>query len=133
MLIRVEKLEIKVCSFPYNWNAELTLFKEYRVGQVHVMFTLPDNADEHLAYAEWFSRFPVPHSNHGIIAEVKQFTRSVDVLVDSLIKRSGRLFSKSGSKVPNDWMSSNVLGSVPPSTLIHFYNTLSVLKNGSLH
>ena len=84
----------------------------YRVGQVRVIFTLPGNADEHLAYVEWFSKFSAPDPDHGMLRLNRTLEgegRVASVVSVSSIRRSVHLFPKFGPKVPEHWTSANVL------------------------
>jgi hypothetical protein len=88
----------------------------YRVGQVCVVFTLPENKNggpsERLAYVEWFSKFSTPDPDH----QMYKISRSLEnggpvasIVPVSTIRRSIHLFPKFGPAVPNHWTSDNVL------------------------
>ena len=84
-----------------------------RVGQVRVIFTLPENSHNllgfsrgkppprHLAYIEWFSRFPSRPEPHLKMYKIsRSFVQGTDRLVSivpvSLIQQSVHLFPKWG-------------------------------------
>jgi len=88
----------------------------YRVGQVRVVFTLPDSVDgvpsERLAYIEWFTKFTTPDNNHQMFRlnrSVENGERVASIVPVSTIRRSAHLFPKFGSAVPEGWSSDNVL------------------------
>jgi hypothetical protein len=80
---------------------------------VRVIFTLPGNEDEHLAYVEWFTKFLEPDPNHGMLKINRVFANGTDRIVSivpvSSITRSVHLFPKFGPNVPEHWTSANVL------------------------
>ena len=84
-----------------------------RVGQVRVIFALPGNEGEHLAYIEWFTNFSTPDAGHGMLklnrALLNGEDRVASVVPVSSIRRSVHLFPKFGPKVPEHWTSANVL------------------------
>ncbi|EJF59254.1 hypothetical protein DICSQDRAFT_65323 [Dichomitus squalens LYAD-421 SS1] len=100
---------------------------DLRVGQIRVVFTLPDAAldyyfpgippeqrpPRHLAYVEWFSKFPAsPEKNSGfykVSRSSKDGERLVSVVPVGLIQRSIHLTPKWNGPVPSDWSSENVL------------------------
>ena len=93
-----------------------TYFEGYRVGQVRVIFTLPDSLDvissERLAYIEWFSKFTAPDSNHRMFKlnrSLEDGERIASIVPISSIRRSVHLFPKFGPSVPEGWSSDNVL------------------------
>ena len=83
-----------------------------RVGQIRVIFTLPESSHKllgfssqppprHLAYVEWFTRFPVrpePHLNMYKVSRsfVQGSDRLVSIVPVSLIQRSIHLLPKWG-------------------------------------
>ncbi|KAG2344878.1 hypothetical protein BDR05DRAFT_1016338 [Suillus weaverae] len=83
----------------------------YHVGQISVIFSIPQNAvpmmfpttiqpPKHLAYIEWFTRFPpTPDSNHGMF-KISRFVQSGE-RVASIIPF--------GPVAPRQWTSSEVL------------------------
>ena len=86
------------------------------VGQIQVIFTLPDSIDgvstEPLAYVEWFSKFTTPDHNHQIFKLNQSFEggEQVAIIVPvSTIQQSVHLFPKFGPTVPEGWSSNNVL------------------------
>lgn len=88
----------------------------YRVGQVRVIFTLPDVLggipSERLAYVEWFSKFAAPDNNHGMFKlnrSLEDGERVASIAPISTIRRSAHLFPKFGPLVPEGWSSDNVL------------------------
>ena len=62
----------------------------YRIGQIQVVFSLSvDEAQvpsERLAYVEWFSKFTLPESNHGMhklkrsVENGRHIVRKLDLL-----------------------------------------------------
>ena len=95
----------------------------YRVGQVKVIFSLPDKSlgryknrrkpAPYLAYVEWFTAFPKqPHPDHRLYKikrSMAQGDRLATVISLAHIRRSIHLFPKFGKKVPQNWTSDNVL------------------------
>lgn len=97
-----------------------------RVGQVEVIFSLPESQlknlfpsgqfpPHHLAYIEWFSRFPSQTDpNLKMYKLSRSFTngeRLASILPVSLIQRSVHLFPKWGQSAAGiaEWTSDNVL------------------------
>jgi len=97
-------------------NTRVTFDAGYRVGQVRVIFTLPDSVcgvpSEHLAYIEWFTKFTTPDNDHRMFKlnrSVENGERVASIVPVSTIRRSTHLFPKFGSAVPEGWSSDNVL------------------------
>ena len=91
-------------------------FEGYRVGQVRVIFTLPNGVDgvpsERLAYVDWFSKFTTPDRDHRMFKlgrSLEDGGRIASIVPISTIRRSVHLFPKFGSSVPEGWSSDNVL------------------------
>jgi hypothetical protein len=94
-----------------------------RVGQVKVIFSLPESnlfpsgqfPPRHLAYIEWFSRFPLQTSpNLKMYKLSRSFMngeRLASIIPVSLIQRSVHLFPKWGQSAADiaAWTSDNVL------------------------
>jgi hypothetical protein len=80
------------------------------------VFSLPvdgtQDPTERLAYVEWFSKFTLPESDHGmhkLKRSVQAGGRVASIIPVSSIRRSVHLFPKFGQEVPEDWTSDNVL------------------------
>ncbi|KAJ7595842.1 hypothetical protein C8J56DRAFT_1160182 [Mycena floridula] len=103
-----------------------------RVGHVRLIFSLPEldqvkmdrivprntTLPEHMAYVEWFSKFPSCPEPHLKLYKIKHELAAdggplVSVLPVSLIRRSIHLYPKWGKAVPSDWTSENVLDMAP--------------------
>ncbi|EJF60366.1 hypothetical protein DICSQDRAFT_147841 [Dichomitus squalens LYAD-421 SS1] len=100
---------------------------DLRVGQIRVVFTLPDAAlayyfpgappeqrpPRHLAYVEWFSKFSAsPEKTSGfykVSRSLKDGERLVSVIPVGLIQRSIHLTPKWNGPARSDWTSENVL------------------------
>ena len=101
-----------------------TSYIGYRVGQIRVIFALPErhrsqllpgpNAPTHLAYVEWFSAFTAPDPHSGLY-KLKPVIRNGDRLASVIplrsIRRSVYLFPMFGPVAPREWTSGNVLDS----------------------
>ena len=83
------------------------------MGQVWVIFALPGNEGEHLAYIKWFTNFSTPDPGHGMLKLNHVLLNGEDhvasVVLVSSIRCSVHLFPKFGPKVPEHWTSANVL------------------------
>ncbi|KAF8500501.1 hypothetical protein F5888DRAFT_1793628 [Russula emetica] len=87
----------------------------YRIGQVRMVFSLPENViaelfppgmvlPKHLAYVEWFSSIPrAPDPNH-LLYKIKS-----SIIPVANIRRSAHLFPDFGPVAPCDWTSPTVL------------------------
>jgi len=99
-------------------------FSGYRIGQVHVVFELPDKAipkvfgsldtpPKHLAYVEWFTPIPAtPDPKHGMYRVSKLMEngcRSASVIRAETIIRSVHLVPQFGPVMPQGWNSFTVL------------------------
>ncbi|TBU39420.1 hypothetical protein BD309DRAFT_983070 [Dichomitus squalens] len=108
--------------------------QDLRVGQIRVVFTLPDatldyyfpgvppeqRPPRHLAYIEWFSKFSAsPERNSGFY----KVSRSYKDVPVGLIQRSVHLTPKWNGPVPSDWTSENVLDKCSV-----FYDVLTQLQ-----
>ncbi|TBU63896.1 hypothetical protein BD310DRAFT_807943, partial [Dichomitus squalens] len=100
---------------------------DLRVGQIRVVFTLPDAAlayyfpgappeqrpPRHLAYVEWFSKFSAsPEKTSGfykLSRSLKDGERLVSVVPVGMIQRSIHLTPKWNGPARSDWTSENVL------------------------
>ncbi|KAI0673077.1 hypothetical protein C8Q78DRAFT_970143 [Trametes maxima] len=102
--------------------------KDTRICQVRAVFSLPDTAldfmfpalaphqrpPRHLAYVEWFSRFPAsPERNsrmYKVFRSMENGERVASILPVSLMERSVHLIPKwSEAPSPRDWTSESVL------------------------
>ncbi|KAF8878337.1 hypothetical protein BD779DRAFT_1474854 [Infundibulicybe gibba] len=98
----------------------------YRVAQLFLVFTLPNNViaalfatssfqpPKHLAYVEWFTPFknaPEPHHKmYKISRSVSRGERVASIIPVSHIRRSVHLFPQWGRRaVPREWTSASVL------------------------
>ncbi|KAL0567675.1 hypothetical protein V5O48_014322 [Marasmius crinis-equi] len=109
-------------------DAHVQGIEGYRVGRVRVLFTLrkshldqlfqPDEQEEvprHLAYIEWFTRFPSrPDPVHGLYkinhsVDSSSGYRDASVVPVAYFQRSVHLYPKFGPVVPPNWTSSTVL------------------------
>ncbi|KAG1743380.1 hypothetical protein EDB19DRAFT_1894677 [Suillus lakei] len=98
--------------------------REFRVGQVQVIFTLPPKSipllfpptirlPTHLAYVEWFTLFsPAPDRNSGIY-KVSRSLRGGDTMASIVsiadIERSVHLIPRFGVMAQREWTSDTVL------------------------
>ena len=109
------------------------MFEGYYVGQVRVIFSLPNSTDgtspQHLAYIEWFTKFTAPDRDHQMFKlnrSLENGERVASIIPISTIRRSVHLFPKFGPVVPEGWTSDNVLEKCPafylnPFTDRHMY------------
>ncbi|KAI0060270.1 hypothetical protein BV25DRAFT_1807574 [Artomyces pyxidatus] len=105
----------------------------YRVAQVRLVFSLTRGAIEslalpqgmqfpqHLAYVEWFSRFPAAPEPHHCMYQISRSrsrhnTRVAAIIPVSRFQRSVHLIPKFGPEIHPEWTSSNVLELCP-----HFF------------
>ena len=117
----------------------------YRVAQVRVVFQLSASVmselfdfgkgapPEHLAYVEWFSRFPgAPESDSGmyrVTRSIRNGRRNASIIPVASVRRSIHLFPRFGPVAPRHWSSFNVLEEcstfyVNPWTDRHTYITV---------
>ncbi|KAJ6616602.1 hypothetical protein B0H10DRAFT_1799063 [Mycena sp. CBHHK59/15] len=110
-------------------NGKDTGLDGYRVGQVRVVFSLPERSlsklfrpnvhvPKYLAYVEWFTAFKSqPEPNHLMYQISRQKNRQGERLASIIpidnIRRSVHLFPKFGRVAPREWTSSNVLDKCP--------------------
>ena len=106
-------------------SGKTTGIKGYRVGQVRVIFSLPNRTkasfplqtqahlSQHLAYVEWFTSFPTrPDINHGMYKITRSYIcgdRLASIVPVKNISRSVHLIPKFGRVVSPTWKSTNVL------------------------
>ncbi|KAJ7681291.1 hypothetical protein B0H17DRAFT_1138586 [Mycena rosella] len=94
--------------------------KGYRVGQVRVVFSLSkrvlawmfphEKPPKHLAYVEWFSKFPnSPERHHKMYKISRPNECFASIIPVGNIRRSVHLFPNFGPVVPREWTSQNVL------------------------
>ena len=100
----------------YNARSKICVCEGYRVGQVRVVFTLPDGTgntpSKHLAYIEWFSNFSTPDPDHQMYKVNRSLEgggRVASIVPISTIKRSVHLFPRFGQVIPSEWTMDNVL------------------------
>ena len=113
------------------------------MAQLRAVFSIPLRAQQdiftdleipqHLAYVEWFTRFPnTPHSHHGMYRVSRSFKdgiREAAIIPVNDIFRSVMLFPRFGPIAPRDWTSDNVLEEckdfyVNPYVDEHMYRTI---------
>ncbi|KII85168.1 hypothetical protein PLICRDRAFT_116589 [Plicaturopsis crispa FD-325 SS-3] len=105
--------------------------KGYRIAQVRLVFTLPQQTirflfpsptsakpPTHLAYVEWFTPFRArPEPNHLLYRVSRSLdsegSRIASIIPVSSIRRSAHLFPKFGPVVPREWTSYTVLDKCP--------------------
>ena len=111
-----EETGVQGMFYQFSMFSFSSISKGYRVGQVRIIFTLPDNVDgvpaEPLAYVEQFSKFATPNNDHRMFKlnrSLEGGERVVSVIPVSTIRRSVHLFPKFGPVVPEGWSSDNVL------------------------
>ncbi|KAH8084372.1 hypothetical protein BXZ70DRAFT_900453 [Cristinia sonorae] len=128
-----------------NDNAGYTGVQGYLVGQVRVIFSLPNHALQHmfagaihqppkyLAYVEWFTKFTTPHSVHGMYTIKRSLNERGERLASIIslrsVRRSTYLFPVFGPTVPPGWTSGNILDRCPkfyvdPFSDRHAYHTI---------
>ncbi|KAK7001958.1 hypothetical protein R3P38DRAFT_2558006 [Favolaschia claudopus] len=94
--------------------------KGYRIGQVRVVFSLSERIrghifpgekpSFHLAYVEWFSKFPnSPEPNHRMYKISRPEESFVSIIPVGNIRRSVHLFPQFGPVAPREWTSATVL------------------------
>lgn len=103
---------------------KLTGIIDMRVGQVHLIFSIPEAASQqlfphgnkppsHLVYIEWFSKFnasPDPNLKmYKIRRSLQGNERLASIVPLKLLQRSVHLIPKWGPAVPSHWTSENVL------------------------
>ncbi|KAI0765857.1 hypothetical protein BD413DRAFT_606037 [Trametes elegans] len=103
-----------------------TAIQGYHIGQVRLVFTIPEKAKaslfprlnahdlpQHLAYIEWFApSTPAANPDHGLYKlsrSVRRGSRLCSVIPITQIERSCHLFPDFGAVAPREWTSSNVL------------------------
>ncbi|KAJ7694726.1 hypothetical protein B0H14DRAFT_3100604 [Mycena olivaceomarginata] len=101
-------------------TGEHTGIKRYRVGRVRAVFSLSERVlnvvftgpkpAKHLAYVEWFSKFPnAPDPNHKMYKISRPVECTTSIIPVSNIRRSVHLFPQFGPVAPREWTSENVL------------------------
>lgn len=106
-------------------QSSLTECTGLRVGQVRLIFSIPENAKDavfedkaddvpqHLAYIEWFSRRPAQRSKwsglYAIKRSVEEDDRLVSILPADRIVRSVSLYPNFGPDLNISWTRDNVL------------------------
>ncbi|KAG0698877.1 hypothetical protein DFH29DRAFT_1016884 [Suillus ampliporus] len=98
--------------------------KGFRIGQIHVVFSMPPSAiqflfppenqpPKHLAYVEWFTPFPATPDPRHSMYKIRWFIRSgervTSIIPVSNITCSVHLVPKFGAIAPRHWTSNNVL------------------------
>ncbi|THU95825.1 hypothetical protein K435DRAFT_665625 [Dendrothele bispora CBS 962.96] len=111
-------------------STKLDIVHDTRVGQVRVVFSLPEKAADslfdgiphqdrvkHLAYIEWFTPFSIrPDGNHGLYKVSRSHVdggRLASVVDIRRLIRSVHLLPKFGRVANREWMSSTVLDLCP--------------------
>ncbi|KAH9840300.1 uncharacterized protein C8Q71DRAFT_703103 [Rhodofomes roseus] len=97
-----------------------------RIGRVRAIFSIPEavrqhlipsapnlQCPRHLAYVEWFSKFPRGPETHyqmyKVTATLTEREKIASVVPLALLERSVHLHPKWGGPVPVDWTSENVM------------------------
>ncbi|KAF8868191.1 hypothetical protein BD779DRAFT_1684565 [Infundibulicybe gibba] len=98
--------------------------KDYRVGRVRVIFSIPERSilglfhglkpPRYLAYIEWFTPFrQAPEPDHGLYQLKRAYSSDGERLVSVVpllsIQQSAHLFPHFPEQVPHGWASHNVL------------------------
>ncbi|KAJ3859650.1 hypothetical protein EV359DRAFT_50531 [Lentinula novae-zelandiae] len=126
-VVRVSRFDaalIRVCGTNASEQGD-DFIKDTQVGRIRVMFSLPQKMlyklfppnmtpPAHLAYVEWFSKFPRhPDPHTGMNRLKKQISRdgviSASVVPIETIQKSINLYPKWGGSVPPEWTSENIL------------------------
>ncbi|KAJ7826003.1 hypothetical protein B0H14DRAFT_3088530 [Mycena olivaceomarginata] len=92
--------------------------KGYRVGHVRAVFSLSEcvlnvvftgpKPAKHLAYMEWFSKFPnAPDLNHKMYKTSCPVECTTSIIPVSNIRQSVHLFTQFGPVTPREWTSEN--------------------------
>ena len=113
------------------------------MGQVHVIFTIPDRIsstlfsdgirpEKYLAYVEWFTDFPSSPDNdtklYKIRREILGEQRLASIIPVHNICQSVHLYPQFGRAVPEDWTSDNVLEKCSVFYVNPFSDRLSYLS-----
>jgi hypothetical protein len=117
-------LRFKVTIHFTSDSTNLIITTDYRVGQIRVIFSLPSRVQnalfppnvmpyKHLAYIDWFTKFPENPDSHHLMYKIfpllRQSERIASIVPLSRILCSIHLFPKFGPIASRDWSSSNVL------------------------
>ncbi|KAJ3918636.1 hypothetical protein F5877DRAFT_90546 [Lentinula edodes] len=110
--------------------------QDTRVARLRAVFSLPEDKldtlfpanchpPKHLAYVEWFSKFPRSHEPHSRLYRVKKEingdgTVAASVIPVEMIIRSVHLLPKWGGTVPSEWTGETVLD-LSPSFLLNIF------------
>ncbi|THU88810.1 hypothetical protein K435DRAFT_916207 [Dendrothele bispora CBS 962.96] len=133
---RASHFDVALIRVKHDTGRDTNLVKDTRIGRIRVIFSIPNDTHDklfppnippptHLAYVEWFTKFPGNPERFSDLYRVKRQITSegenaVAVVPAEWIMRSVHLFPKWDGAVSSEWTSETVLD-LSPSFLLNTF------------